>query len=91
MNRKQIICLWIGIIIIVLMGIFPPWSAYKGDGECYLLHKFILFQPAEKNIPARIDTGHLFVQWIMVAVVTGGLIFTFRDKKEKKLKEEQKE
>lgn len=27
MNRKQLISLWIGIIIIVLMGVFPPWIA----------------------------------------------------------------
>ena len=25
MNRKQKICLWLGIIVIVLMGLFPPW------------------------------------------------------------------
>ena len=25
MNKKQKICLWAGIVIIVLMGIFSPW------------------------------------------------------------------
>ena len=25
MNRKQKICLWLGIAVIVLMGLFPPW------------------------------------------------------------------
>jgi len=25
MNKKQIIILWIGIAVIVLMGLFPPW------------------------------------------------------------------
>ena len=89
MNRKQLIGLWVGIVVIVVMGLFPPWTAYKGnDGECYMLHKFILFQPAEKNIPARIDIAHLFAQWIMVAVVTSGFIITFQDKRPK---DEQKQ
>lgn len=26
MNRKQIIVLWIGIAVIVVMGIYPPWT-----------------------------------------------------------------
>lgn len=25
MNKKQLVVMWIGIIIIVMMGIFPPW------------------------------------------------------------------
>ena len=26
MNRRQKICLWIGIAAIMVMGIFPPWT-----------------------------------------------------------------
>lgn len=83
MNKKQLVVMWVGIAIIVLMGLFPPWTTYGNSGDCYLTHKFILFKPAERNIPARIDTGHLFVQWIIVTAITGGLIVTFKDKKTK--------
>jgi len=29
MNKKQLITMWCGIIVIVLMGLFPPWIALR--------------------------------------------------------------
>ena len=86
MNWKQKICLWIGIVVIVMMGLFPPWMATApGEGN-YVAggYGFILFprdQFGESLWLARIDFGQLAAQWAMVAVVTGGLIVTFADKK----------
>ena len=89
MNRKQIICLWIGISIIVLMGIFPPWIYVKqwyGGVETFVLYHFIL-TPPHPNIHdnnalpgVRIYTAQLCFQWVIVAVLTGGFIITFRDR-----------
>jgi len=78
MNLKQKICLWVGIAVIVVMGIFPPLvisiqGAIEQQG-----YGFILIPP-EKY--CHINTSRLYVQWIMVAVVTGGFIVTFKDKK----------
>lgn len=105
MNREQKICLWVGIVVIVLMGIFPPtrrgfiYEAHVGglrhskeerieplDYSFHLGYTFLL--TAEVS---DIGFGKLIVQWAVVAVVTGGLIYKFRDKKDKKLKDEQKE
>ena len=85
MNKIQLIILWVGIAIVVLMGIFPPWAVtYQGGGP-YEGYAFILSRPREI---CHIETTLLLVQWIMVAVVTGGLIITFKDRKPK---DEQKQ
>ena len=88
MNWKQKICLWVGIVAFVLMGIFPPWVAAPPGGGNYVAggYAFILFprnQFGESHWLARIDLGQLAAQWAMVAVVTAGLIVTFKDKKPK--------
>ncbi len=80
MNRKQIIILWVGIAIFVLMGLFPPWVVYE-QGHLYFLHKLTLFSPIRTNNGSRIDVPRLCVQWAMVAVVTSGLLITLKDKK----------
>lgn len=86
MNGKQKLCLWIGIAVIVLMGLFPPWMAARPGGGDYVAggYAFILFPRDQYGEPlwlARIDFAQLAAQWAMVAVVTGGLIVTFADKK----------
>lgn len=89
MNKKQKICLWIGIAVFVAMGLFPPWMVTGGAQGCLPMgYSFILNPPAKL---CRIDASHLCIQWAMVAVVTSGLIFTFGDKKDKKAKDEQKQ
>jgi hypothetical protein len=97
MNLKQKICLWLGIITIVLMGVFPPWVLIVRGGGMVLKqnegYKFIL-TPAERKtkesssysgalLMSNIDFSRLGVQWALVAVVTGGLLITFKDKKQK--------
>lgn len=84
MNRKQKFCLWIGIAVIVLMGIFPPvqrttrtFEIY-GNGETYetIGYGFILATGG-----GIVVFSNLLVQWIVVSIITGGLIYAFRDKK----------
>jgi hypothetical protein len=58
MNRKQIICMWLGIATFVFFGVIA--GSEEGAG----LPGVIIF-------------------WICVIVVTGGLIYTFRDKNDK--------
>lgn len=89
MNRKQTIVMWIGIIAFVLMGLFPAWMC-AGPGGGYVSpvsigearYTFVL--PHENNIKklCRVDVSQLCAQWAMVAVITGGLIVTLKDKKE---------
>ena len=103
MNRKQKVCMWVGIGVFVLMGIFPPTRR----GYCPAVTYWPgLIQPGVPRRPLWVKPAHygytflfsaevsdigfgkLIVQWAVVAVVTGGLIFTFGDKKPK---DEQKE
>lgn len=85
MNRKQKICLWLGIAVIVLMGLFPPWLVVRGyfyASEKRHVEYWCIFAPPS-HTPAEIVTDYLFAQWLMVAAVTGGLIITFQDKRTK--------
>ena len=75
-NKKQKICLLIGIVVIVLMAIFPP--ANKG---------LAFFFTAKSQ---EIKYAQLLIQCIVVAAITAGLIYALRDKKDKKQKDEQK-
>jgi hypothetical protein len=93
MNLKQKICLWIGIGLIVLMGFYPPWVLpYNVKGVKNRInagYKPILKPPiretkdGEFKFGTSIDFSRLGVQWVLVAIVTGGLLITFKDKKQK--------
>ena len=96
MNKKQINCLWIGIAVIVLMGLFPPVSKrgrilVDGYGKTYgnpttsVKYEFIL------NTSAQVVMSNLIAQWVIVSAITGGLVVTFADKKVKKPKDEEKQ
>jgi len=111
MNRKQIIVLWIGIAVIVVMGIFPPWMLKKNemlqndDMQGFILMndvarttlelpvRFALFhnyypiwsRPKDGTdilLLLEIDIVELSIQWIIVIAITGGLLVTFKDKKD---------
>ncbi len=79
MNHKQKIFLWIGIVFIVLMGVFPPWMVTGGAQGCFPMGYSFILNPPDKL--CRIDASHLCIQWVMVTVITAGLIVTFKDKK----------
>lgn len=83
MNLKQKIALLIGIIIIVLMGIYPPWCDHYGNdatGRTTLFTGYSLFTiPPEYSVD--IHYVRLVFQWAMVVIVTGGFLLIFKDKK----------
>jgi len=83
MNKKQLIVLWIGIIIFVLVSIDPPQKHYP--------------RPTLRRTNAPIvevigdggvDGAKLLSRWSIIIVLTGGLIYTFKNKKPK---DEQKQ
>lgn len=96
MNDRQKICLWLGIAVIVLMGIFPPTqhgfyyrALYGGirheNGKPpivdHIFHPGYTFLFSAKA--SEISLNKLIIQWGIVGAVTGGLIYTFKDKKPK--------
>ncbi|MDH4238294.1 MAG: hypothetical protein OEW48_01900 [Phycisphaerae bacterium] len=85
MNRKQEIILWVGLIVIQLMIVFPPVGRSQGDSENVggppdssivtgWTQHFGIITHDYKNIRFVM----LAAQLIIVAAVTGGFIYTFR-------------
>jgi len=93
MNKKQKIVLWIGIIIFVLVSLNPPQKSHRTP-----------LRPSRRrasrdNAPivnvvvigaGDVDGAKLLSHWLIIIVLTGGLIYTFKDRKDKKPKAEQK-
>ena len=73
MNRKQIICMWLGIAAFVLVGVGTAMQ-----GKIYLWEGF-----GREPGGGDLLFPHLFVLWLCIIVVTSGLIYTFRDKNKK--------
>jgi glucose uptake protein GlcU len=84
-NKRQEICLWIGIATIVLMGIFPPVDKPVPVGK---LIEWSVFFTAKSW---EIEYATLFGQWSIVGALTGGLIYAYKDKKRKESGGEEKQ
>lgn len=77
--------LWLGIIVIVLMCLYPPWaqiyrlpsSNIKGT---YPLGCAFIWDPPDTNYAysIAIDYTRLLLQILPVVLITGGLLFTLR-------------
>ena len=80
MSKTQLKVLWVGIGVLVLMGLFPPDEYQRNvipsglGGDEPSRYSFIL-------TVRDVAFCELFIQWVIVAVVTGGLIYTLKDKK----------
>jgi hypothetical protein len=90
MNKKQKIVCLIGVGVIILMTLIPPWyyhvaSRRVGDRQIVFEHQGnygFLFSPPDppdfgyrNYCIARIDLSRLLVQWVVVAIATGGIVW----------------
>ena len=81
-NQRKILIA--GIVIIFLMGLFPPWLyTFKRDSiysENSAGYHFIIDGPKPKSLPygIKIDFSRLFLQCLLVIVATGLGIFLFK-------------
>ena len=98
MNDRQKICLWLGIAVIVVMGIFPPTRRGAVRYPAGIRHpgrpqEILWVKPGYTFLftakASEIGFDKLFLQWAVAAVVTGGLIYAFKDKKDQKPTAEQ--
>ena len=90
MNKKQTACLSLGIIVFVIMGLFPPCMLISPIGDYVKYgYRFISNQfkggyygDARDELlwESRICVSRLFAQWAAVAVLTAGLFYTLKDK-----------
>jgi len=80
MSREQKIALWVGVALIVLAGLFPPWI--------YLKNKHSVPQPADFGLlfwppleSTSIDISRLLVIWATIAVVTLAAVVTLTERR----------
>lgn len=67
MNRKQLVSMWCGIVAFVVVSVFTEPETGGLRGWAVSWGNYAPF----------------FIRWITVAVVTAGLIYTFKDSKPK--------
>ena len=79
MNKNQKIVVVIGLVIIVLMGLFPPWKMIFGGTPMALGYEFLFSPPGIANV----DSLRLLVQWLGVCIVVGGFVLILKDKDKK--------
>ncbi|MCX5803489.1 MAG: hypothetical protein NTU69_08175 [Proteobacteria bacterium] len=78
MKTKKII-ISIGVGVIVLMGIFPPWIA-RIRGVIVRHGYAFIFNPPQFT---QIDISTLIIQWVIVAIICGFLIYILEKKANK--------
>ncbi len=69
MNKKQLIVMWCGIGVIVLAGLFPLVQKPNRRLEIGFLFEDYNY----------LEFGVIFIIWVLVALVTIGLVITFKD------------
>ena len=85
MNKKQKVVMWVGIIIIVLMTLFPvertrhTVSGFRDGSSDYGYEYEVNFLFLME--PYQIEFSKLLLQYTVVILITGGLIVTLKDKK----------
>ncbi|MBW8040773.1 MAG: hypothetical protein FVQ85_12315 [Planctomycetes bacterium] len=87
MNRKQEIFLWIGLIIIQVMIVFPPVGRLQGDPGSVdgpPVSSIVTGWTQNYGVITRdyinIRFGLLAAQLIIVAAVTAAVVYTLREK-----------
>ena len=83
-NRRKII-ISIALVVIILMGLFPPWVEKLKTKDLQLerpLGYGFISSPPETDHPysLSIDFSRLFLQWAVVILVTGLCIFLSKKK-----------
>jgi hypothetical protein len=63
LNRTQRVVLWFGIGMLVLMGLFPPGAR---GGYAFILQA------------RSVSLSRLCIEWALVILVTGGLIYALK-------------
>jgi hypothetical protein len=89
-NKEQKFRLWAGIVVIVLMGIFPP-------GRHRIPPWRLRFKPAHYGYTFLLSANasdiafkKLIIRWGIAGTVTFGLFYIFRDKNPKGRQKELK-
>ena len=87
MNKKQIIISIIGIGIIFIMGLIPPWKTIDHGASAFVefpIGYYPIFSPPildeELELSVKLDILRLAVQWITILFVMGAALFICQTK-----------
>jgi hypothetical protein len=73
-----------GVGVIALMALFPPWISYQ-RGYRVIKGYYFLFTGPKRDYSGiavgEVDISRLLVQWFMVVVLAGFLLYLFKDNK----------
>ena len=84
------IVLWIGILVIVAMAVYPPWQRTidrTSIKKTVRLDYAPIFDPPEIDVGwgsyygLYVDFARLSIQWGLVALITGALMWTLPSKR----------
>jgi hypothetical protein len=89
MNRRQKFAMWAGIALTVAMGLYPPWvKEYQAEtfhipagseGYAWIFSSPSTLAPdSSVGIVAHLDISRLLVQSVLLWIVFGPLIWSFR-------------
>ncbi len=84
MNSRQRMVLWVGLLVIVAMGIYPPWIFRYGDIRLGRRYALITEPPSYGDFPgplATLDANQLGIEWGAVVVISASLMYIWRDHK----------
>lgn len=77
LSPKQARLLWIGVVLVLAMAIFPPWEyrpVLRHAMTAPAGYSWIFLPPKLDNV--RVDITRLGIAWFAVAVVIGAAIVT---------------
>jgi hypothetical protein len=81
MNRIQQLTVIIGVAIMVLMGLMPPWYFSIGYGAYFKGgYGFLFFPPSHNDFAPVINLSRLLIQWAVIALASCGVIFYFKNR-----------
>ena len=84
LSKVQKIVLLSGIVLIVIMSLFPPWKevdllpgSHGGAGGMFAGYSFLTDSPSSGNhtLGTEVDVNRLMVQYLAVVIVTVGGFF----------------
>ena len=91
MTDRAMRVMWVGITIIVAMGLFPPWIEIRTSSSSppntgftqYISrgYSFLFAPPSESS--AFIDLSRLITQWVIVGAITLGIVIAFNKRPER--------
>lgn len=75
MNRKRRACLIVGFLLLAAATLFPPWRSSMGRGRFSSSYGFLFDPPYSGD---TVELSRLFVEWLLVALVTGGSFYLLK-------------